>query len=371
MPTTTSSSLVRPDGLRPERPANREVAIEYGHPAAPQVGNWLRKQILTKDEKNGNCYQLIIHHYSVNKKPQGAVDKIDLDIDFINNDPNAIDSIINQVCEIAQADANALHSGLQTYGVHAYFDRNPSYSPRHLLRVGADDLDPESNGAEPSEPATAQGLQAQLMRHNEALMKGMVMNTSYIMEALRRENADQRQLIAKNMEQSIEFVALMQETLDNSSQRRIDERNSEIKQEALAGVFEHLKLLLPTLLNKIAGQKIAPETDPSFTTLAALFESMPAEQQQAFVTSFLTPAQGMLFAEFLDTYEKRKGTLTAKDAPGVKLNLPALFDNRRERVDATRTPGDEKMARMENHVKSFADAFKGVKFSGPIKPSEK
>ena len=364
MPTPTSSSLIPPS-------ADHRSAIDYGHPAAPQVGTWLRRQILAKDEKNGDCYRLIIRHYSINKKPQGDVDKIDLDPEMIAHDPNAIDYIINQVCEIAQADANALRSGLQTYGVHAYFTLNQGYSPRHLFRVGAEDLDPESNGADPSEPATAQGLQAQLMRHNEALMKGMVMNTSYIMEALRRENADQRQLISKNMEQSIEFVALMQETLDNSSKRRIDERNSEIKQEALAGVFEHLKLLLPTLLNRIAGQKIAPETNPSFTTLAALFESMPAEQQQAFVTQFLSPAQAMLFGEFLDTYEKRKGKLTSNDAPGVKLNLPALFDNRRERVDATRKPGDEKMASMEGHVKSFADAFKGVKFAGPIKPSEK
>ena len=364
MPTPTSSSLTtRPDG--------RGSAIEYGHPAAPQVGEWLRRQILTRDPKNGDCYCLIIRHYSVNKKPQGDIDKIDLDFEFINQDPNAIDHIINQVCEVAQNDANALHSGLQTYGVHAYFTINKNYAPRHLFRVSAEELDPESNGADPSEPATAQGLQAQLMRHNEALMKGMVMNTSYIMEALRRENADQRVLISKNMEQSLEFVALMQETLDNSSQRRIDERNAEIKQEALSGIFEHMKLLLPTLLNRLAGQKIAPETDPSFTTLAALFESMPADQQQAFVTQFLTPAQGMLFAEFLDTYEQRKGKLTSADAPGIKLNLPALFDKRRERADATRKPGDEKMAKMERHVKSFAEAFKDVKFSGPIKPSDK
>jgi hypothetical protein len=364
MPTPTSTSLV-------SRPADRGAQIEYGHQASPQVGEWLRRQILVKDDKNGNCYRLVIRHYSINKKPQGDIDKIDLDLELLGHDPSAIDAIIEQVCQIAQADANALHSGLQTYGVHAYFDGNTNYAPRHLFRVGAEDLDPESSGADPSEPATAQGLQSQLMRHNEALMKGMVMNTSYIMEALRRENADQRVLIAKNMEQSLEFVALMQETLDNSSQRRIDERNSEIKQEALAGVFEHLKLLLPTLLNKIAGQKIAPETDPSFTTLAALFESMPAEQQQAFVTQFLSPAQGVLFAEFLETYEKRKGQLVAKDAPGVKLNLPALFDTRKDRVNATRMPGDEKMARMEGHVKSFADAFKGVKFSGPMKPSDK
>lgn len=370
MSTPISASFLATRPVDRARSADQSV-VEYGHPAAPQVGNWLRRQILTKDERNGDCYCLIIRHYSVNKKPQGDVDKIDLDVEFIKHDPSAIDHIINQVCEAAQNDANALHSGLQTYGVHAYFNKNPGYSPRHLFRVGAEELDPESTGADPSEPATAQGLQAQLMRHNESLIKTVVMNTSYVMEALRRENADQRQLISKNMEQSIEFVALMQETLDNSSQRRIDERNSEIKQEALAGVFEHLKLLLPTLLNRIAGQKIAPETDPSFTALAALFESMPSEQQQAFVTSFLTPTQGMLFAEFLDTYEKRKGQLVAKDAPGVKLNLPALFDNRKERVDATRSPGDSKMASMENHVKSFADAFKGVKFSGPMKPSDK
>jgi hypothetical protein len=103
-----------------------------------------------------------------------------------------------------------------------------------------------------------------------------------------------------------------------------------------------------------------------------LFESLSQEQQQAFVTQFLNPAQAAVFAEFLDTYEKRKRALTSKDAKGPVLNLSALFDKRTERLDVTQDPIDARLQQRETKVRSFRDAFKSfVPFKNEIAPSKK
>jgi hypothetical protein len=154
--------------------------------------------------------------------------------------------------------------------------------------------------------------------------------------------------------------ALIQETMDNAVQRRIQEREAENKQGMLSAVFEHLKLLFPVILNKIAGQKITPETDPSFQLLAALFEGMSQEQQQVLCTQFLNPTQAAVFSEFLDTYEKRKRQLTSADAPGPKLQLPKLYDDLKTQLRGDHESGDAKIATMEKHAKSFRDLFSRI-----------
>jgi hypothetical protein len=345
--------------------------IDYDHPAAPQIGEWIRQQAITPT-KNGRCIKFIVRHVSINKKPQGDVEKIDVPED-LGKDENGVDGLISAIVQAAQADANSLRSGVQTYGVFAYFDGPSDFTPRRYFRVAAEeDYDPDASGADSSEPPTAAGLTAQLMRHNEAIMKTAVVQTSHVIQVLQSENNSQRQLLAAMTEKSFQQMALMEEMMDNTSQRRIEERGAAMKHEMMSGAFEHLKLILPVILNKIAGQKIAPETDPSFVQLAALFESMSQEQQQALVTEFLTPTQAALFSEFLGTYEKRKRTLTSKDGKGgPALNLPALFDSRKERVEAEQDPIDARLRQQETKVKSYRDAFKSfVPFKKQIGPSK-
>jgi hypothetical protein len=351
------------------QPPSRPALIEYDHPASPQIGRWVRQNVLPRDDKLGRCYKLVVKHFSINKKPQGDVGKIQIPENVA--DEGGVDAVIGQVIQAAQDDANNLHSGVQLYAVFAYYLNDQTYTPRCWFRVSAEEeYDPETTANDPSEPATAQGLMSQLMRHNEAIMRTSVIQTSHVIQVLQQENASQRELLAKQAEQSIDAMAMIQETLDNATQRAIETKNAQMKQDIIAGVFEHLKLIIPVALNKLAGQKIAPETDASFMQLAALFEGMPKEQQEAFVSQFLNPAQAAVFAEFLETYEKRKGQLTSKDAPGPRLNLPALFDDRKERLQADEDPIDARLARLEGRAKTFKNVFsKPSPFRGPIKPS--
>ena len=328
------------------------------------------RQTIIPNMGYGNCYKLTLRHFSVNKKPQGDVGTVPVTRAY-SDDVGGVDALVSQVVAMAQEDANNLHSGIQTYGVFAHFKDDQNYTPRCMFRVAAqEEYDPETSAADPSEPANERGLISQLMRHNEAIMRNSVMQSSYLLDTLRQENASQRELLQSQAEQSIEMAALIQETMDNATARRISERESETKQGMMTSVFEHLKLIFPVMLNKLAGQKIAPETDQSFQLLAGFFESLSQEQQQALIAN-LNPAQGAIFAEFLDTYERRKKAITSSDSPGPKINLAKLFDPIKEQVDKEHDSNDPKLARMEGHVKSFRDVFKTLPaFKGPIKPAK-
>jgi predicted DNA-binding ribbon-helix-helix protein len=356
----------------PHSPAPTRALIEYDHPAGPAVGLWLRENILVNNNELGPCYKLVVKHFSVGKKPQGDVGNIRVPANLAE-ESGAIDALISEVVNRAQTDANNLHSGIQLYAVFAYYTKNQNYTPRFFFRVSAqEEYDPEASGGDPTETPDARGLTTQLMRHLEAMARTTTMNTGFLIQTLQQENASQRQLIHQQLEASVEMGALIQETLDNSSARRISEKEAENKQSMMGAVFEHLKLLFPVILNKLAGQKITPETDQSFNLLASLFESMSSEQQQILVTQFLNPAQASVFAEFLGTYEKRKRTLTSSDAsPGLKLNLPAMFDKLSDQNNPDRPSSDPVISRQETHAKSFRDTFKMPTFKGPLRPSTK
>lgn len=343
--------------------------IEYDHPASPQIGRWMR-QVTIKNDDLGDCYKFTIVHFSVNRKPQGDVNTVPV-TKTLGDELGGIDALVSQVIQVAQEDANNLHMGIQLYAVFAHFRNDQNYRPRHFFRVTAnEEYDPDTSSGDPSEPANEKGLVSQLMRHNESIMRTTVMNTSYLLDTLRQENANQRLLLDKQSEQQIEMGALIQETLDNSTQRRLQERDAENKQGMMAATFEHLKLLFPIILNKLAGQKIAPETDASFNILAALFEGMSQEQQQALCTQFFTPTQAAVFGEFLDTYEKRKRKLTSADSPGPRLQLPKLYDGLNEQMRNQEPSTDPKLAKLENHAKSFKDLFSRIPtVRGPAKNS--
>jgi hypothetical protein len=320
----------------------------------------MRQTALVEDSDLGKCYKFSVVHFSVNRKPQGDVGTIPITA-TLGSDVNGIDALVSQVVQIAQEDANNLHQGIQLYAVFAHYPKNPNYRPRHFFRVAAnEEYDPETSGNDPSEPANEKGLVSQLMRHNESIMRTSIMNTSYLLDTLRQENASQREFLSRQAEQSVEMGALIQETLDNATARRISERDAESKQGMMAAVFEHLKMIFPVILNKLAGQKITPETDPSFQLLASLFEGMTSEQQQILCTQFLNPAQTAVFSEFLDTYEKRKRQLTSADAPGPKLQLPKLYDGLKDQLRGERESGDEKLASMEKRAKSFQSLFSKI-----------
>jgi hypothetical protein len=347
----------------PSTPSSREDdnVIQYNHPSAPQVGRWVRHHVFNQSDEHGDCYKFVIKHITVNKKANGDVGEVKVDPHIREN--NGLDHLIDEICTMAQQDANAMREGVQTYGIFAYY-RKSDFTPRTYFRVAAEEAfdQSENNGHDPSEPATERGHLAQMMRHNEALARLSVVNTQNLIETLMRDNASQRAVLEKQGAQIMDAAALIQESLDNSTARRIAEKEAATKQELVGSMLEHVKLMLPVIVNKLAGQKITPESDPSFTLLASLFESLTREQQQRLFTELLSPSQAAVLAEFVDTYEKRKRTLTSKpDQQGQPppLNLGLMFDKTEDRLRTmdTSKSADPQLTSMETRAQSFKTTF--------------
>lgn len=345
----------------------RRSHIVFDHPSAIQIGDWLRKHVLTYSDEKGDCDKLIIRHFTHDGRLQGDVSTIRIDKEIFEQE-NGIDWIVQQVCEAAQGHADSLASGVQTFGVYAHYRSDSSYSPHRKFRVAAQEsVDPANHGLEPSEPATPQGLLSQLMRHNEANTRLSVTQSSNLVQILMEDNRSQRQLIERMLAQSVDLAGMMQEMMDNATHRRIEEKKAETTQQITSTIFEHLKLILPVIFNKLAGEKIAPESDASFTMFAALWETMPEAQQQDFVTKFLNPAQATVFANFLELYEKRKRQLTSKEN-AAPINPTRLFENKITNTEDPHTSSDPQLSKLEKGVRSFKSHLQGLPSLPTSKP---
>jgi hypothetical protein len=106
-------------------------------------------------------------------------------------------------------------------------------------------------------------------------------------------------------EQQLDFMVLMQDTMNDATKRRLMERDAEANVAMKEDAMSKLSALLPVIINRVAGKTVLPEEDKSFMLMSALLENLSEEQQQAFFDQ-LTPAQRMTLAEIMSEYEKRK-----------------------------------------------------------------
>lgn len=290
---------------------------------AQQIDQWLKKQVVIRDKNHGECTQIKLKHMSVDRKVQGDVASFSVKLDHGSDE---LDPLIDSICDAAQKDANDLNSGVQNYVLYAFFPQDLSYSPRKVFRVAGENEDFERE-LNPSEPPTEKGLVSQLMRHNESIVKTMTVGQGYITGTLQRENQRLAEMNEKFAQQQVDFMVLLQDTMNDSHSRRLAEKKEEVGIAMKQGAIEKLGSLVPVIINRIAGKQILPTGDPAFNLMGTLLESLSPDQQLMFLNT-LDDNQKPLFAEMLSEYEKRKAAATG-NAPnfieqtlGSKNELP-------------------------------------------------
>jgi hypothetical protein len=277
---------------------------------AQQIDSWLRKQVVFEDEEHGRASKIILRHLSVDRKPQGDVATFQVKLDPGSEE---IEPLVDRICDAAQKDADDMSSGVQNYAIYAYFPMDLNYFPRKVFRVAGNNEDFEP-GLAPSEPPTEKGLVAQLMRHNEGIMKTMTVSQGYMTGTLQRENQRLAEMNEKFALQQVDFMILLQDTLDTAHSRRLKEKKEEADLAMRDGIVSKVDSLLPVIINRIAGKNIMPVPDPSFALMGALLENLSDEQQSALL-ELLEPHQRPVFAEMLSEYEKKKA-----ESMGLKPN---------------------------------------------------
>lgn len=287
--------------------------IERGQ-VIQQIEGWIRKNVAFPDlENHGKCTKVVIRHLSVDRKPQGDVASIPVRFD---GDEDEIGPLVNNIADLAQQDADAQNQGLQLYAIYAYYSKDQTYVPRKPFRVaGASEMDRELN---PSEPPTEKGLVAQTMRHLEAVMKTSAVSMGYAFQAQQQEIRRLSEVNAKYAETQLEYMVLLQDTLNDRNKRLIEEREAEAALAMKEGIVTKLEALLPVVINRIAGTPILPEEDKSFMLMASFLERLSDDQQLQFFNS-LNEAQRITFGEILAEYEKKKSKWTQKEKTPVQL----------------------------------------------------
>jgi len=269
-----------------------------------QIREWVRKHVCLVDKENGRCKKIVLRHLNIDNKPQSDVHSAAIPGDPSVQGTEIADKVILDIAEAAQRDANDYGHGIQKYAIYAFYTANSNFAPRKIFRVAADDE--VERDSEMSEPPTEKGLTAQLMRHNEINTKNSLVAMGYILQTFQKEISQQREQNRIFLQQQVDMTILVQDVMNESSKRRIEEKQAEIQVSMLEGVFEHLKIGLPILFNRLAGKEVfAPKMDRELYTLASILETMSPEQQHQLM-GMLKPEQLAMLAELLHMYEERK-----------------------------------------------------------------
>ena len=326
---------------------------------------------------SGKCRKFILRHLDVNKKPDSEVHMITVDSDPALQGMEIADQIVMEIADRAQQDANDIESGVQMYGLYAYYaddNKKKDYYPRKVFRVAAEEnMDRESG---PSEPASEKGLLSQLMRHNEVNSKNSMVAMGYIIQTFQKEITQQREQNKAFMSQQIDMSILLQEVLNDAADRQLKQKQAELQVNMIEGVFEHLKVALPILANRLAGKDVfPPKMDRELYMLSSLLENLdPAQQQQ--LQGMLKPGQLATLAELLGMYEERKhkflGTKESEeegsdkktgDKPVKTNKLLSLFEKRSTMVNSEQSlvVEDARTKRIEEKAQSIRNKLKDVK----------
>lgn len=237
---------------------------------------WL-EQLRAKND--GKSITLRLRHVRADGTSQ-PVDEFDLSGD--------VHTLTASIEERAQSEADVL-GGTQTYAIVAT-SGSDSLS-RHLFRV-------DGSGANTdvglSEPATAHGLTAQLMRHNEALLKYVVASHATTTAAKDKELA-RLTMRCQMLESRDDERALAAEKMRTKQHKRdLESKESLHRMEMVQEVVHSGRMLVPFIINEMVGKdgkKVVPDASlaPTEISAKAFFESLRPKQIEDLEKVLSTP----------------------------------------------------------------------------------
>lgn len=270
---------------------------------------WVKGLINNWNPMRGALQRITLRHLRSDGSPSSDVTSSNIPAYTGPQDvpgPDEIESVVDELVTAAMNDAEGLGSGLQRYGLFAFFEKEPMAPLRHPMKVQGGGMAARSGdefglgSVEDSETPDARGIVAQHMRHTEAMMKSTVlMSTSN-----QRIAIEQNQMLANQVtvltRQVFSLLESQQRVLDNQTARQIAEKKSQVWIENLEGFADMLKVLLPHAVNKISGKEILPtRSTAGEMELVALMQTLRPEQLKA-LQSTLKPEQMLAIMSIMD-----------------------------------------------------------------------
>lgn len=173
-------------------------------------------------------------------------------------------------------------------------ERSPKF---RLRRESAEDGDEDLVGA--SEPATVQGLLAQLMRHLEADRRTSTIKDEIFARAMTQTIQSQAERIAHYEDKHWEVIQKMEELADEKEQREIARVQATGRERRLDEALKTFKPLVPVAIAKLKGIPESAKAGLQLTALKQVIKDLNPDQIEK-VLEVLGPkaiALGELFLE--------------------------------------------------------------------------
>lgn len=263
-----------------------------------RVTNWIRRE-LTTSKPSGDAVRFELRHLPVGGKrgnevasPWHVPEKCDI--------AEWCELIGNEVVNEAERDADGIADGFQRYVLLVFRSKTPDKNQGRLaFNIDAPEEDAETQLG--SEPPTKHGLQAQLMRHLEAVQRNSTAAQSAMVQAMAKMLNSVTEENQKLREQRLEMYSALEDVLTQREERALKVEESKTKMRVMEEGAKKLAGLLPVVVNRIAGNK--PET--RVAVAAGLLDSFSDEQKakllQAFGTLDLTAEQQTAASELFAT----------------------------------------------------------------------
>jgi len=256
------------------------------------LAKWLSRELVKNRGADKPATRISLRHASPGTKGS-SVEDIDLTERILSTDD--LPTLAEEIVSRAQTDADGL-GNIQRYIVTIYVKGEPRAVQRFPFRIRANG-DEFEEGAE--EAPTMKGLTSQLMRHNEAMAKTLVHSVAGITQIMARRLESSDNTVARLTEQVYKNMELLEEAKSDQHARDMELLTTEAKETRTNQMFEKMAVLVPVIINRLAGQKVLNAEDPNAMMLKAFAESMTPEQFKQ-IQSTLKPEQLILLAQLMN-----------------------------------------------------------------------
>lgn len=225
--------------------------------------------------------------------------KVDRDSD---SDPDDyVHAMMEEILSRAQADADGL-GGVHHYVLLSYESGNPKAVGRYTFRVEGDE-DIESGSGE--EGPNNDGMLKQQMRHNEAMARIMTSGWGAMIQGMAKRIESQDNLINKLLDKHMEGVEVIERARSEENEREIKLLEAAGKEKRTDQLFDKVSVLIPVVLNRLAGTKAIDQENPAVVMMKGIVESLTPEQFQT-IGKTLSAEQAIAFYEVVKAVKPKQ-----------------------------------------------------------------
>jgi hypothetical protein len=183
-------------------------------------------------------------------------------------DAAAVDRWIDDIARKMESDAGGYNGATQRYFVEGYFGTDTRPAARQPFCLAVDDGDDGDNPHGPTEKPTHDGALALVMRLADNSHGRSLTSWHQLTKELRNELASKRVEI-RELQQELkdarteigEMRGAYESMLSQKHERDLMTKESEQRRRLFSEAFHEVRLIAPVLLNRMAGQRVLPESD--------------------------------------------------------------------------------------------------------------